>query len=544
MAAQPSPAASVASTAPGAAQLDILLAPAVLNHRYVRGVDKSLIVERPERVRAVLLGIATAIGKSTTDDHPAIPSLPSTYPAAAPGPAVSDDDDLVARLGSLSMQAKPDGPQQQHPPPRFRVLHSTSSVPLNPAHPAVAYTHAHADELVAVLESAYDLAKQRRRDTHTAQVKHEAREDTPTPAQPQPEQAASMAAPQQTSHAAYLELLCSRAPNHPPISQAKHHHSSPSKHPPEDSEAYTSSDGEGDEAMHASEVPEHLPQGDLYLAGPSQQPDSSDGGSAQAIQHAMGACCEAVDRVVAAATSSANTTPLREIRYDQALPHTNSDAHPAPAPAAKRAFVLSRPPGHHCSGSTPQGFCWVNNAVVASAHAYLQHGIDRIVVFDIDLHHGNGTQNLAWRINADANKRDDERAERIASLRAAALERARQALGSGTGRAHASRLAKVALSEQDEADIRAQAGPRAMRMFYSSLHDIESFPCEDGDASMIKDASTCVEGAHGQWIWNGKYAPSAAPEINAMVKGPKNAVLPPGTCGLVANTTVTERVHS
>ncbi len=108
VAAQPSPAASVASTAPGAAQLDILLAPAVLNHRYVRGVDKSLIVERPERVRAVLLGIATAIGKSTTDDHPAIPSLPSTYPAAAPGPAVSDDDDLVARLGSLSMQAKPD----------------------------------------------------------------------------------------------------------------------------------------------------------------------------------------------------------------------------------------------------------------------------------------------------------------------------------------------------------------------------------------------------------------------------------------------------
>lgn len=513
VAAQPSAAASVASGAPSAAQLDILLAPAVLNHRYVRGVDKSLIVERPERIRAVLLGIATAIGKSTTDDHSAIPSLPSTYPAAAPGPAVSDDDDLVARLGSLSMQAKPDNPQQ-HPPPRFRVLHSTASVPLNPPHPAVAYTHAHADELVAVLESAYDLAKQRRRDAHTAQVKHEAREDTPTPAQPQPEQTTSMAAPQQTSHAAYLERLCSRAPNHPPVSQVKHQHSSPTKHPPEDSEAYTSSDGEGDEAMHASEVPEHLPQGDLYLAGPSQ-PDSSDGGSAQAIQHAMGACCEAVDRVVAAATASTTTTPLREIRHDQALPHTTSDAHPAPvpAPAAKRAFVLSRPPGHHCSGSTPQGFCWVNNAVVASAHAYLTHGIDRVVVFDIDLHHGNGTQNLAWRINADANKRDDERAERIASLRAAALERARQALGTGTGRAHASRVAKVALSEQDEVEIRKQAGPRAMRIFYSSLHDIESFPCEDGDASMIKDASTCVEGAHGQWIWNGKSITKLHPRL-------------------------------
>ncbi len=63
----------------------------------------------------------------------------------------------------------------------------------------------------------------------------------------------------------------------------------------------------------------------------------------------------------------------------------------------------------------------------------------------------------------------------------------------------------MTLSEADEEEVRRQAGQRALRCVYGSLHDIESFPCEDGDAGMIKDASTCVEGAHGQWIWNSKY---------------------------------------
>ena len=550
------------SAAPQAAELDVLLAPSVLHHRYVRGVDKSLIVERPERIRAVLLGVATAIGKSASDPRsPPLPASSSSFglasstakssqiasvsdPAAssssatatvAPSvPAINaptlDDDDLVARLSSLSVQSSAASQSSTpQPPQKFRVLHSTRSMQLDPPHPAVAFAHAHSDELVTVLESAYDQAKQKRREARAGTsdslstpaqqysgsgIKSE-REATPTPAsvaeaaQPDPSPSSST-----TSHAAYLEYLCKHAPNHPPLSQSKPQHSSPAKSIPEDSEAYTSSDGEGDDAMHLSEVPEHLPQGDLYLAGPSKD-GGMDGGSAEAIRHAMGACCEAVDRVVAAASAgSASPTfsPLREIKYDaghmastQQAPAESTSPGNAALPA-KRAFVLCRPPGHHCSGSTPQGFCWVNNAIVASAHAYLDHAIDRVVIFDIDLHHGNGTQNLAWRINADANKHDDQRAERLAALRAGALDRARQALGSGSGRAHASRVAKVTLTEQDEAEARRQAGPRALRLFYSSLHDIESFPCEDGDPNMIKDASTCVEGAHGQWIWNGKYS--------------------------------------
>ena len=49
---------------PVASKLDVLLAPSVLKHRYVRGVDKSNIVERPQRIRAVLLGIAGVYGVS------------------------------------------------------------------------------------------------------------------------------------------------------------------------------------------------------------------------------------------------------------------------------------------------------------------------------------------------------------------------------------------------------------------------------------------------------------------------------------------------
>lgn len=38
------------------------------------------------------------------------------------------------------------------------------------------------------------------------------------------------------------------------------------------------------------------------------------------------------------------------------------------------------------------------------AIAYLEHRVDRVIVFDIDLHHGNGTQQIAWRLNSLAHK--------------------------------------------------------------------------------------------------------------------------------------------
>ena len=59
---------------------------------------------------------------------------------------------------------------------------------------------------------------------------------------------------------------------------------------------------------------------------------------------------------------------------------------------ARHAFALCRPPGHHAEAAAGMGFCLFNNAAVAAAHAQAKHGIDRVLIVDVDAHHGNGTE--------------------------------------------------------------------------------------------------------------------------------------------------------
>ncbi|NCF50240.1 histone deacetylase family protein [Gammaproteobacteria bacterium] len=61
-------------------------------------------------------------------------------------------------------------------------------------------------------------------------------------------------------------------------------------------------------------------------------------------------------------------------------------------------FALCRPPGHHAAADYLGGYCFLNNAAIASQYL-LDHGASRIAVLDIDYHHGNGTQSIFYERN-------------------------------------------------------------------------------------------------------------------------------------------------
>ncbi|KAJ2982521.1 hypothetical protein NUW58_g6422 [Xylaria curta] len=161
-----------------------------------------------------------------------------------------------------------------------------------------------------------------------------------------------------------------------------------------------------------AEPPQHLHQGDLYLCSESLN----------AFEGALGAVCDAVDAVF------------------------------SPSPY-QRAFVAVRPPGHHCSASFPSGFCWVNNVHVGIMHGILNHGLTHAAIIDFDLHHGDGSQAIAWQHN------------------------------------------KRGLAKNAAAWKKTSIG-------YFSVHDINSYPCEYGDEEKVKNASLCIDNAHGQNVWN------------------------------------------
>ena len=86
--------------------------------------------------------------------------------------------------------------------------------------------------------------------------------------------------------------------------------------------------------------------------------------SLTAARMAVGAVCAAVDSVV--------TGPI------------------------KQAFCALRPPGHHARPNQGMGFCVFNNVAIGARHAIQRHGLQRILIVDWDVHHGNGTQDIFY----------------------------------------------------------------------------------------------------------------------------------------------------
>lgn len=157
-------------------------------------------------------------------------------------------------------------------------------------------------------------------------------------------------------------------------------------------------------------------EGDLYLCSESLN----------ALQGAAGGVCDAVDAIF-------NPSPT--------APH--------------RAFVAVRPPGHHCSSDWPSGFCWINNVHIGIEYAAQTYGLTHAAIFDFDLHHGDGSQDITWEKNAKS----------------------------------------AAMPKNAPFSKKTSIG-------YYSMHDINSYPCEYGDKEKVQNASLCIDNAHGQSIWN------------------------------------------
>jgi len=72
------------------------------------------------------------------------------------------------------------------------------------------------------------------------------------------------------------------------------------------------------------------------------------------------------------------------------------DAITDPSSGVKRVFCNVRSPGHHASSTKSTGFCIYNNIAVAAKHALTKPNIKRVLIFDPDLHAGDGTSQIFW----------------------------------------------------------------------------------------------------------------------------------------------------
>ena len=63
---------------------------------------------------------------------------------------------------------------------------------------------------------------------------------------------------------------------------------------------------------------------------------------------------------------------------------------------AKNAFCALRPPGHHADARSGRGFCVFNNIALAARYAQKKYRVGKVLIFDWDVHHGNGTQDIFY----------------------------------------------------------------------------------------------------------------------------------------------------
>ena len=107
---------------------------------------------------------------------------------------------------------------------------------------------------------------------------------------------------------------------------------------------------------------------------------------------------DSIERMCAAGGGSFDAdTPVSEGSWDAARAATGSvltAVDLAVAGDTPRSFCAVRPPGHHAVADRAMGFCIFGSIAVGARYARRQHGLDRVLIIDWDVHHGNGTQAL------------------------------------------------------------------------------------------------------------------------------------------------------
>jgi len=302
--------------------LGLFIQPACLQHRYIRHANSSHIFERPERLRAVLLGVAAAVArlelaqadfKKACDQNDASQASIGTQgrgAITANDLSIAPPDDLSSMLSSLSI---------------------TSSAFTPPAHLNIVppLTPTLAPGQVLLHHPALQLAH------------------SPPPGAPFPD-SFSATSP-------YLKDLFKWA-----------------------SEAVERIKETG------NEIPQGLNQSDLYLGPGSILAIEGAVSCRLVIRHMLlisrrqiQTLCQAIDGVcetVYAVKAGTSTPPLPHLpSISQTIPAQPSaylDATPESSSSTSftKAFCAIRPPGHHCGQDIPSGFCYVNNVVVGAMH--------------------------------------------------------------------------------------------------------------------------------------------------------------------------------
>jgi acetoin utilization deacetylase AcuC-like enzyme len=144
--------------------------------------------------------------------------------------------------------------------------------------------------------------------------------------------------------------------------------------------------GEGSDGLLGGLLPLRSAEAELEIVGLVHTPDY--------IELVRRECEEGATRL---STGDTNISPASYAVALAAVGGIVGAVDAVMAGEARNAFCAVRPPGHHASSQRGMGFCIFNNVAIAARYAQARYGVERVLIADWDVHHGNGTQDTFYR---------------------------------------------------------------------------------------------------------------------------------------------------